>query len=215
MTAQAELIRDKRRHVARPGGGHDRLIRVLLFALPIAIGVVAALMVLAPLAPRSEISFLLDRNKVALTDNRMAVERAMYRGADDKGRPFSINAGEAVQRTEAIREVELDSLIARILLNEGPAQLTASRGLYDFGDERIDVGGVVNFTAADGYRLMARNVSIDLASQSLVGEGRIEGKIPSGRFSADRLEVDLQDRTVSLIGDARLRMVPGELRLPQ
>jgi hypothetical protein len=54
MTVQADLIRDKRRHFATPGGFHDKLISFLAKALPAAIGLVAAVMILSPLSPRGE-----------------------------------------------------------------------------------------------------------------------------------------------------------------
>ena len=84
MTVQADLIRNKRRAFATPGGFHDRLIGLLVKALPAAIGLIAAVMVLTPLFQRGEISFLLDRNKVAVTDKRLAVSQAMYRGEDNR-----------------------------------------------------------------------------------------------------------------------------------
>ena len=215
MSAQATIERNRRRHIARPGGGHDRLVRTLMFVLPIAIGVLLALMILAPLSPRSEISFLLDRNKVALTENRMTVKKAMYRGADDTGRPFSIVAGSALQRTREAQLVEMDELTARILLAEGPAVLTARAGTYALDEERVAVPGEVEFEAADGYRIRASNVSVDLPGRRLLGDGRVSGSIPAGTFSADMLRADLQARTISLIGNARLRMEPGALRMQQ
>jgi len=87
MTEAADRIRNQRRQWAAPGGSHDRLIRVLARWLPGAVGVVAAAMILGPLFPRGEISFLLDRNKVATTEDRLVVANAMYRGEDDEGRP--------------------------------------------------------------------------------------------------------------------------------
>ncbi|MDT0575716.1 LPS export ABC transporter periplasmic protein LptC [Croceicoccus sp. F390] len=214
MTAQAEIMRDKRRHLAEPGGGHDRLIRILSIVLPVAILALAAAMVLAPLTPRSEISFLLDRNKVALTQNRMTVKKAMYRGLDKDARPFSLMAGSAVQRSRETARVGIDDVTARLLLSEGPAQLTARRGVYDMDRQSVMIPGTVHFEAADGYRMMARNVAIDLRDKALVGDGRVEGTVPAGSFSADRIEADLQQRTVSLIGNARLRMTPGKLKVP-
>ena len=68
--------------------------------------------------------------------------------------------------------------------------------------------------AADGYRMMARDVSVDLETKQLVGAGGVEGAIPAGTFSADRLTADLSARTVTLTGNARLRMEPGKLRMP-
>ena len=197
-----------------PGGSHDRLIHFLLVALPICIGVLVALMVLAPVASQGEVSFLLDRNRVELTENRMTVDNAMYRGADNDGRPFSVQAGSALQRTKERQMVEMNDLTARILLNEGPAVLTAQNGTYNLDAERIRFPGAVNFTAADGYRMIVRNVSVMLPERRVVGDGRVAGRVPSGTFSADRIEADLQERTVSLIGDARLRMEPGALTTP-
>lgn len=215
MSLEAEIIRDHRRAFAAPGGSHDRLIGFLGKTLPAAIGVLAALMVISPLSPRSEISFLLDRHKVQVVENRMQVDNAMYRGADNRGRPFSLTAGQAVQRSVREPVVLMRDLVARILLSDGPAVLSAGQGRYDFDSERVTVDGPVQFTASDGYRMVARDVSIDLKSRKLAGSGRVEGAIPAGTFSANQIEADLAARSITLVGDARLHMEPGKLRIPR
>ena len=213
-TSQAKALRGRRQHFAAPGGSHDRLVKFLAAALPMGVGVIAALMVITPLSPRGEISFLLDRNKVAMIDERLRVDNAMYRGQDAEERPFSLTAGEAVQRSGREGIVRMRDLVARILLNEGPASLTAEAGAYDIRDEQVAVDGPVRLTAADGYSMVARGVSIDMRGKRLVGDGGVEGAIPAGTFSANRIEADLSARTVLLDGQARLRMVPGKLRMP-
>jgi lipopolysaccharide export system protein LptC len=210
MTALAEQLRTRRRRFAAPGGSHDRLIGRLNKFLPAAIGVVAALMVFLPLTPRGEVSFLLDRTKVAFAQDRLRVDNAMYRGEDAKGRPFSLMAGEAVQQTAQVPQVQLKNLQARLLLPDGPAVLGAQSGHYDIDKEQVAIDGLVRFTAADGYQMVARDVSIDLAHKTLVGQGKVDGAIPAGTFSGDRILADLSARTVKLDGHARLRMVPGK-----
>lgn len=212
--SQADIVRDRRRHLARPGGAHDRLVRSLVRVLPIVIGVLFALMILAPLTPRGEVSFLLDREKVEVTPNRLSVNKAMYRGLDGEGRPFAVMAGNAVQKTREVKSIGMEDLTARILLDSGPAEVTANRGTYDFARELVAIPGALNFIAADGYRMIVRNVTLALRDKRLVGTGRVEGRVPAGTFSADRLEADLQARTVSLNGNARLRMTPGAMRMP-
>jgi lipopolysaccharide export system protein LptC len=214
MSQQADQIRDKRRAFALPGGSLDRTIRVLAVGLPALIGAIAATMLIAPLSPRGEVSFLLDRNKVATAADRLRVDNAMYRGRDEQGRPFSLTAGEAVQRSASVPVVRLEDLVARLQLEEGPAVLNAGAGRYNIDAQRVAVDGTVSFQAADGYRMTARNVSIDLPGRRLVGAGRVEGAVPAGTFSADSISADLAARTIALIGNARLRMVPGELRMP-
>lgn len=213
-TAEAEERRHVRQHWAEPGGSHDRLVGFLARALPMAVGVLAALMVVTPLSPRGEVSFLLDRNKVAIIQDRLRVDNALYRGADDSGRPFSLTAGEAVQRSSAEGIVRMENLVARLLLEDGPARVSAEAGQYDIDEEVVSVLGPMRMVAADGYRMLARDVSLDLTTKQLVGAGGVDGAIPAGTFRADRLTADLSARTITLSGNARLRMEPGKLRMP-
>ena len=131
MSEQADQIRDRRRAFAAPGSPLDRAVRVLAVALPAAVGAVVAAMLIAPLSPRGEVSFLLDRNKVEVAEDRLRVDNAMYRGQDNRGRPFSLVAGEALQRSVRVPVVQLRDLSARMLLDDGPAVLEASGGSYD------------------------------------------------------------------------------------
>ena len=215
MTAQADLIRDKRRHFAAPGGFHDRLVRFLGKALPAAIGVIVAVMILAPLTQHGEISFLLDRNKVAITDERIAVDKAMYRGQDNDGRPFSLTGASAVQASAAVPIVTMKQLIGNIQLADGPAKITAPSADYNYNTDQVQVPGPVNVTATDGYHMVTNGVGIDLKARKLAGAGGVSGAVPSGVFSADRMSADLDARTVVLEGRAHLRMTPGKFRMPK
>ena len=214
MSQQADQIRDRRRAFAQPGGSLDKTVKTLAVVLPALVGAVAATMLIAPLGPRGEVSFLLDRNKVDTAADRLRVDNAMYRGSDNRGRPFSLTAGEAVQRSASEPIVQLSDLTARMLLSEGPAVLLAPAGRYNNEEQLVSIDAVVRFAAADGYRMTVRNVSVDLPGRSVVGAGGVEGAIPAGTFSANSIRADLDARVLTLSGNARLRMVPGELRMP-
>ncbi|MBX7460286.1 LPS export ABC transporter periplasmic protein LptC [Qipengyuania huizhouensis] len=213
-TQEAKQLRSRRQHFAAPGGSHDRLVSFLVRALPMGVGVLAALMIITPLSPRGEISFLLDRNEVAVIQERLRVDNALYRGQDAQGRPFSLTAGEAVQRSSIEGIVRMDELVARMLLAEGPARVEAPGGQYDINEEVVAVNGTMRMVAADGYRMRASGVSLDLNNKTLEGAGGVEGAVPAGTFSANRLDADLAERRITLSGNARLRMEPGKLRMP-
>jgi len=214
MSQQADQIRDRRRAFAAPGGSLDRAVRIVAVALPALVGAVAAAMLIAPLGPRGEVSFLLDRNKVATADDRLRVDRALYRGQDNKGQPFELSAGEAVQRSASVPVVRLSDLTAQFQLRDGPALLSAPGGSYQIDDQQVAIDGTVDFASADGYKLAARGVAIDLPGRRLVGSEGVDGAIPAGTFSADTISADLDERTLTLEGNARLRMVPGKMRVP-
>lgn len=213
-TNEAKALRNQRQHFAAPGGSHDKLVQFLARALPMGVGIIAALMVITPLSPRGEVSFLLDRNKVAMIDQRLAVSNAMYRGEDDGGRPFSLTAGEAVQRSSSEGIVRMRDLMAQILLSDGPARISAEAGSYDIDREVVTIDGPLRMSAADGYSLVASGVSLDLPARQMTGADGVEGAVPAGTFSADRIIADLDQRRISLQGNARLTMRPGELRMP-
>ena len=215
MSKSADLIRDKRQHWAAPGGWHDRKVRILAVWLPGAVGVVLAAMIIGPLFARSEISFLLDRNKVAMATERLRVADAMYRGQDNQGRPFTVTAGSAVQVSIKEPVVRMNSLIARLLMTDGPAQLTADDGAYNYQTEGITVDGPVTFTAADGYRITTQHVTIDLKGRKVTGSGGVSGSVPAGTFRADRVNADLQQRSVILDGNVRLLMQQHSFRMPR
>lgn len=212
MSIQAEQQRHARRHWARPGGSHDRLVRTLKNWLPVAAGILAALLATAPFTGGEKVSFLLDKNQVEIAHERMRLTEALYRGDDSKGQPFSLRAGSAVQKSSREPIVDLNELSARILLSDGPAVLSAQKGRYDMDSEQIGIIGPVQFQSAGGYRMTTRDVGVDLQSRRLKSAGRVDGRIPIGIFSADHLEADMNARTVTLDGRARLRIEQNGLK---
>ena len=212
MSEAALRDRVRKQGWAAPGGAHDFLMRFLKVALPASIGVLLAYLAMAPLQKRQDISFILDKNKVDVAQERMRVQSARYRGQDNEGRPFTIDASSAVQATSEDPIVDILGMSAEIGLDNGPATLRAGKGRYDIEAQKVNVIGPILFTAADGYRLQTRDVAVDLNTQSLVSRGRVEGTMPLGRFSADKLEANLPQQRVVLTGRTRLHIRQGGIK---
>ena len=208
MSRAARIEKTARQRWAAPGSSHDRLVATLQVVLPIGIGVLAAFLVMAPLFMGGDVSFVLDKNKVAVARERMKIEAAQYRGQDAKGQAFTLDAGSALQRSSAEPVVELNRLAAELQMADGPATLTAPSGRYDMRDERVKVDGPIAFAAADGYRLGTTGATVDLKTRRMQSNGAVQGTTPMGTFSANRLSADLEGRVVRLEGNARLRIVP-------
>lgn len=208
MPDLATRIPSKKRGWAHPGSSHDRMIRLLLIALPAAIGVLAAFLVIAPLTMGGEMSFLLDKNRVDVAKERLRIESADYRGVDAKGQAFRLHAGSAIQQSSAKPVVELNDLQAEIKLPEGPASIVAPKGSYDLNTEQVAVDGQIRFKTSDGYVLNTQDATVDLKTRTMESGGAVRGNTPLGVFSGNKMSADLEKRTVSLDGNARLRIFP-------
>lgn len=208
VSRQAAHVRSERQRWAAPGSAHDRIIGLLQLALPVAIGVLAAFLVMAPLTMGGDVSFVLDKNKVEVAKERMKLQSAQYRGSDAQGRPFTIRAGSAVQRSSAEPVVRIDQLAAGIQLPDGPAELRAPGGRYDLDSQRVAVDGPIRFQAANGYTLDTSSAVVDLKTRKMQSGDGVIGTVPQGRFSANRMRADLESRTVTLDGNARLHVTP-------
>ncbi|HEX8384504.1 MAG TPA: LPS export ABC transporter periplasmic protein LptC [Sphingomonas sp.] len=204
--------RSRRQRSAAPGSPRDKLIGALRVALPMSVGVLAAFLVMAPLTAESDVSFVLDKNKVEVARERLRIQSARYRGQDARGRAFILDAGSAVQRSSAQPIVEMNALAAQLQLPEGPATLRADKGRYDMAAEQVRVEGPVAFRAADGYRLDTSDAVADLRTRRLTGTGAVTGRTPQGSFSANTMRADLESRVVRLEGNARLRIDPASAR---
>src|SRR6476469_8654687 len=197
---------------AEPGSGHDRLVRWAKVALPSAVGVLIAILALAPLGKHSDVSFILDKKKVANAPERMRVEQARYVGTDNKGQQFTMLADRAIQRSSEVPVVDISGMSARLNLAQGPLLIGANTGRYNLDTQKIMIDGPVKVAGGDGYRLATRDVTVDLKQRQLASGGPVAGAMRLGQFQAGQLRADLGDRTIVLDHGARLKIVQGAVR---
>ena len=212
MSEAALRKRSTKQRWAIPGGAHDRVVGWSKIALPMAVGVLIAILMLAPLDKRDDVSFILDKKKVDSAPERMRVEAARYTGSDDKGQLFTIRAERAIQRSSDVPLIDIAGMSARMSLANGPVSLAANRGRYDIDAQRLAIDGPVAVVGPEGYRLSTSDVLVDLKARHLQSDGRVRGSMRLGSFEAGQLEADLGERTINLTGGARLKIVQGGVR---
>jgi lipopolysaccharide export system protein LptC len=206
MSVAAEQERTRRQAWAVPGSRHDRLLETLRWVLPSMVGILIALLAVLPLTRGRDISFVLDKHRVAIAHERLRVTRALYRGRDNKGQPFLLTAASAVQVSSRDPVVHLQQLLARIVQPNGPIQIIANQARYNMTTQRVAIDGPVVLTAAGGYRVVTRDVLVDMTSKTAVSGGPVDGTMTLGAFSGGRLVANLVNHTVVLDHGARLHI---------
>ncbi len=212
MSELASRERAVKQRWAVPGSPRDRIIRLAKIVLPVAVGVLIALLALAPLDRSGDISFILDKNKVDNAPERMRVEQARYVGEDNRGNRFQIVASRALQRSSEEPIVDIWGMVARLGLAEGPVTIDANKARYNLDNQKVMVEGPIRVAGPEGERLATSDVHVDLKNRSVVSEGAVSGRIELGEFRAGRLRADLGQRTVVLDRGARLKIVQGAVR---
>ena len=194
------------RSVTPLGGLYDHWIRFAKLALPIlAVGLLLLLIIL-PLLATQEFSFLLDKNRVAVSRERLQLVKPVYQGTDRQGRRFVLEARRAVQRSSADPTVELQGLHATLQSTDGVATLDAPVGDYNLKTEVLTVGGSLRVSRADGYRFETRQAVVNLKTRMATSTGGVSGETPIGRFTAAALSVNVDTGAVILSGGTHVHV---------
>jgi lipopolysaccharide export system protein LptC len=197
---------------AIPGSAHDSLVRWSKILLPMAVGVLIAILALAPLGKKSDVSFILDKKKVQNAPERMRVEQARYTGTDEKGQQFTMTADRAVQPSSEVPIVDIRGMFATLNMIQGPLHIAANQGRYNLDTQSVMIDGPVKVAGGDGYKLATRDVTVDLKQKQLASSGPVAGAMRLGQFQAGQLHANLDNRTVVLDHGARLKIVQGTVR---
>jgi lipopolysaccharide export system protein LptC len=197
---------------AEPGSGHDQLVRWAKIILPSAVGILLAILAVAPLEKKGDVSFILDKKKVQSAPERMRVEAARYTGTDEKGQQFVMTANRAVQRSSDTPIVDINGLFAKLEQTQGPVLIAANQGRYNIDTQRVAIDGPVKVAGNDGFKLSTNNVLVDLKARELASQGAAQGSMRLGDFKAGHIKADLGERVVVLDGGARLKIVQGAVR---
>lgn len=197
---------------AEPGSGHDRIIRWAKIFLPGTVGILLAILALAPLEKKGDVSFILDKKKVQSAPERMRVESARYTGTDDKGQQFVMVANHAVQPSSDNPIVDIRGMTAKLDQPQGPLMIAANKGRYDIDTQKLAIDGPVKVTGQQGFQLSTSNVLVDLNQRELASQGPAQGAMRLGQFQAGHIQADLDDKVVVLDGGARLKIVQGTVR---
>ena len=197
---------------AEPGSAHDRLVRWSKVVLPSAVGVLIAVLALAPLDKKGDVSFILDKKKVQSAPESMRVEAARYTGTDDKGQMFEIVANRAIQPSSDNPVVDINGILARLSQDQGPMIIAADQGQYNIDTQQVSIDGPVRVVGSDGFRLNTSDVTVDMKQRQLASDGPVAGQMRLGQFQAQHISANLGQRTVVLDGGARLKIVQGAVR---
>ena len=190
--------------IRRQARGHSRLVRLLRWLLPTAIGAILVLLGLfvGQEALRTEAS----RPREIPTKIRMIGPH--FIGSDDAGRAFNLSAQDATRNDKNMQEVFLTGPVV-ILDADGarPKTLTADHGDYREDTRLLRLSGHVRVDDSTASTVATDEALVDTKAGTVSGAGPIAGSGPTGKVSASSYSANQKTGVLTLRGG-----VHGELK---
>jgi len=186
---------------------HSSVVRLLKFVLPV-IGVLGtvAFIAYAYLLPSLPDGVSVD--SFDIRSDSIVMENPEVSGFQSGGRSYSLKATRAIQSLKDTKLVTLEHLTATIGLgNEGNAQITAARGIYNGNKETLDLRDSVRLETTMGYSGTASAILIDLKGGAAQTTSPVELRSEDGVLNAQRMDVTEGGRRIHFTNGVKMTFV--------
>jgi len=182
----------------------SQLIRFFRRALPIAIGVVTASLLVWVVGK----TIWSNVTGVRADESEVRVTNARFYGQDEQGRSFVIGAKEAVRIDARSQTVALTAPSMALNNPENkPTRAAAARGVYDQKSRRVRLSGGVSVSdVGSGFRFDTERTIIDTKSGVIFGDAPVKGSGPLGQISASSYAIYDQGKRMTFKGNVRARI---------
>ena len=190
---------------------HSRMVRVLRIAVPAAVllamaGVVAVSIfnpfrMLLPKLP-------VDVGNLVVSGTKITMESPHLAGFSPDRRPYELWAKAATQDLTDPDHVELNTLRAKVLMEDrSTVTLDARSGRFDSKQQILDLRQDIFLQSATGYEAKLSQAQLDINKGLVTSEERVEVKLLNGTLVADRLRIINSGEVVRFEGNVVMNLV--------
>lgn len=212
--AARQIGRNAGDRVFRSAARHSRFVRVLRFAIPAAIVMIAGTLFIARFNPLKVITkFPIDPSKVSISGTKIVMEMPRLTGYTNDSRPYEMLARTAVQDLTRLDILELKDIDAKVETKDGQRiTIKSINGVYDTKGEVLKLNDHINLSTTSGYEAHLSEATVNVASGSVVSESPLDVKLPNGVLRANRLQVMENGAVVIFSGGVEMNLNPEQAR---
>lgn len=184
----------------------SRVTHVLKYALPAIALIMSLILLIWP-----HITFKIGpwETKLEIGDNRLVMRDVRYEGKDDRGRPFVVNAGRAVETRSDPREMELEQLKAELKMSRGYVLARSDRGMYYEAERRLDVSGNVQIFDPTGYEIRGESAIVNLRDSLVLSDEPVEAQGPLGIIHGNAAAISEKGQHIYLYRGVKATLYPN------
>ena len=172
---------------------HSRLVRILRVAVPAAVLLSVAAIVLVSifnpfrmLLPKLPV----DLGNLVVSGTKITMESPHMAGFSADQRPYEVWAKTATQDVTDPNHVELKGLRAKMLSQDrSTVTLTARDGSMNTKDQLLDLRHDIYLQTSTGYEAWLSQAAVDMAKGDVTSDQHVDVKLTNGTLTADRLRI--------------------------
>jgi lipopolysaccharide export system protein LptC len=189
---------------------HSRMVRILRVAVPAAVLVSVATIVLTSvfnpfrmLLPKLPV----DMGNLVVSGTKITMESPHMAGFSADQRPYEVWAKTATQDVTDPDHVELDALRAKMLSqDQSTITLTARDGSMNTKDQLLDLRHDIHLQTSTGYEAWLSQAAVDMAKGDVTSDQHVDVKLTNGTLSSDRLRITGSGEVIRFEGNVVMHL---------
>ena len=171
---------------------HSRMVRVLRIAVPAAVGLAMATVIGISLFNPFRMPIpKFDMGNLVVSGTKITMESPHLSGySTEDRRPYELWAKTATQDVTDPDHVELDTLRAKVLMeDQSTVTLDARTGLLDNKQQTLDLHKDIHLVTSSGYEAWLSHAFVDMGKGTVDSEEHVDVKLTNGTLGADGLHI--------------------------
>jgi lipopolysaccharide export system protein LptC len=174
---------------------HSRMVRVLRIAVPAAVvlamaGIVLVSSVLNPFHNMQFPKLPVDIGNLVVSGTKVTMESPHLAGFSTDQRPYEMWAKAAIQDLTDPDHVELKTLRAKVLMEDkSTVTMDARTGYYDSKQQMLDLRKDIFLQSSTGYEARMSQAYVDINKGTVTSDEHVDVKLLNGTLTSDKLRI--------------------------
>ncbi|WP_454623662.1 LPS export ABC transporter periplasmic protein LptC [Bradyrhizobium cenepequi] len=190
---------------------HSRMVRILRIAVPAA--VVLSLLAIVGASVFNPFRMLLpklpvDIGNLVVSGTKITMESPHLAGFSADQRPYELWAKAAVQDLTDPDHVELQTLRAKMLMEDrSTVTMDARTGFFDSKQQLLDLRKDIFLQSSTGYEAKLSQAFVDINKGTVTSEEHVDVKLLNGTLTADKLRIYNSGEVVRFEGNVVMNLI--------
>jgi lipopolysaccharide export system protein LptC len=199
---------------------HSRMVRVLRVAVPAAVVLALASIVLIQVFVNPFQTALaklpVDISNLVVSGTKITMETPHLAGFSTDQRPYEVWAKAAIQDLTKPDSVELQTLRAKVMMEDkSTVTMDARTGFFDSKQQMLDLRKDIFLQSSTGYEAKLSQAYIDINKGTVTSDEHVDVKLLNGTLTADRLKILNSGEVVRFEGNVVMNLIMESPAAPE